>query len=496
VKGGRAGGPATFAGTDMQASVAALLAVHILARQKLNWLELPVPDVPTALLGETLGPGDDIRVEIADTPELLEIQSKKGLKKDKRLTETFQLIAEKLPALPHVRVIIAVDSVSTSRTVRDDLKRDLVRMSDGCTDGFSEIAEHVRVIVTTAGAPVAVLERVGVMTVDVAHNGEANAAIAIHTLRMILEDSRHAEAAWALLVRECGLMCRDQRRLPFDKLAALLSRNGFPLQKARVVGDGATYPATLQPSTATPTADEDVPRAPVSTTPAPGPKVAGVQAMIDAAKELLEKGSDAAALELLLAVESSNKRTTLPPKARASLYSRLGAALMRAGKWTDARKALVRALQHDKQHVGALTNLSIIEAYKGKNRAALELLDRAIAVDPDSAGAWAIRTQVASRLNVPNEPPEKLLEDPVYLTGVANNAMVEGNWGLAAAHARQALRFGRSVDTLMIYAISRFNESYDARIEEAPLSQERHDVLQEVLDVTTEVIKLLGGKTQ
>ena len=48
----------------------------------------------------------------------------------------------------------------------------------------------------------------------------------------------------------------------------------------------------------------------------------------------------------------------------------------------------------------------------------------------------------------------------------------------------------------MIYAISRFNESYDARIEDAPLSQERSEVLQEVLDVTTEVIELLGGETQ
>jgi len=492
---GRAGGPATFAGTDMQASVAALLAVHILARQKLNWLELEVPDVPTALLGETLGPGDDIRVELANTQELLEVQSKKGLKKDKILRHTFELIAEKLPQLPLVRVIIAVDSVSTSRTVRDDLKRDLVRMGDGRIDNFSEIAQHVRGIVTAVGAPVAVLERVGIMTVDVAHNGEGHAAIAIQSLRMILEDSSHAETAWALLVRECSLLCRDQRRLSFDKLAALLSRNGFPLQKARTVGEGAGTSVPAQLSSTSPPADAS-PAAVTAAADIADPKVARVRALLEVAKELLEKGSDAAALEVLTAVEQRNKRTKLPSEVRASLYSRLGAALMRAARWKEARKSLGRALQHDDKHVGALTNLAVIEAYEGNDRAALLLLDKAIAVTPDSPSAWANRTPVASRLGVPNDPPIKLLDDPTYLTGVANNSMAEGSWAVAAVHAQRALRFNRTVDTLMIYAISRFNASYDARLEEVAPGVERAQVLREVLDVTSEVIELLEQETQ
>jgi tetratricopeptide (TPR) repeat protein len=478
----------------MQASVAALLAVHILARQRLDWLELTVPDIPTAILGETLGPGDDIRVEIEGAPEVLEVQSKKGLKKDKILQDTFRLIAEKLPQLPHMRVIIAVDSVSTSRSVRDDLKRDLVRMGDGRTDNFTEIAEYVREVVSAAGAPLSVLERVGIRTVDVAHNGEGNAILAIQSLRMILEDSSSAEAAWALLVRECGLLCRDQRRLSFDKLAALLSRNGFPLQKARLVS-GSTRPSLPDQPSMVPPKTDLIADAGLSTK-STDPKVTRVQGLLEVSKELLEKGSNAAALELLKEVERSNKRTKLPPELRASLYSRMGAAFMRLGNWKEARRALGRALQHDTKHLGALNNLALVEVYESNDAAALVLVNKAIALKPTSASSWAIRTAVASRLNVPNHPPATLLDDPDYLIGVSNNAMAEGNWSVAAAYAQRALRLLRTVDTLMLYGISRFNASYDGRLEEVAPTGERREVLEEVIAVATEVIGALGKETQ
>jgi len=54
--------------------------------------------------------------------------------------------------------------------------------------------------------------------------------------------------------------------------------------------------------------------------------------MLDGAKELLERGSDHAALAILTEIEKRNKRATLPPEILASLYSRLGAAQMRLGK--------------------------------------------------------------------------------------------------------------------------------------------------------------------
>lgn len=41
----------------MQSSVASYVAVHLLARQPLNWIEKNFQDVPTAILGETPGPG-------------------------------------------------------------------------------------------------------------------------------------------------------------------------------------------------------------------------------------------------------------------------------------------------------------------------------------------------------------------------------------------------------------------------------------------------------
>jgi len=110
---------------------------------------------------------------------------------------------------------------------------------------LSGIGEEVRSIVSNAGASIEVLERVGIMTLDVAHKGESDAARGVLILRMILEDPGHAETAWDLLVRESEVMCRDRRRFTFDKLAHCCSERN-EVKEATTVGEGA--PLSANPS--------------------------------------------------------------------------------------------------------------------------------------------------------------------------------------------------------------------------------------------------------
>ena len=58
------GGDATSSGINYQASVVAYVYVHILTGSKLRWLQVR-DDTPTAISGETKGPGDDARIEFA-----------------------------------------------------------------------------------------------------------------------------------------------------------------------------------------------------------------------------------------------------------------------------------------------------------------------------------------------------------------------------------------------------------------------------------------------
>ena len=80
------GGGATFSGTSYQARVIAFVEAHILAQQRLGWLG-PIDDTPSAISGETEGPGDDARVELGTDEEPVEIQAKHGLTAGAKLDE-------------------------------------------------------------------------------------------------------------------------------------------------------------------------------------------------------------------------------------------------------------------------------------------------------------------------------------------------------------------------------------------------------------------------
>ena len=72
------GGDATFSGTTYQTRVLAYVEVHVLTQRPLRWLG-PVDDTPQAVLGETGGPGDDVRVELGRRIPEFEVQAKHEL---------------------------------------------------------------------------------------------------------------------------------------------------------------------------------------------------------------------------------------------------------------------------------------------------------------------------------------------------------------------------------------------------------------------------------
>ena len=69
----------------------AYVYVHILTGTKLRWL-LGGDDTPTAISGETRGPGDDARIEFGAGVPSVEIQAKRGLKRGIRLTDVFERV--------------------------------------------------------------------------------------------------------------------------------------------------------------------------------------------------------------------------------------------------------------------------------------------------------------------------------------------------------------------------------------------------------------------
>ena len=483
------GGSATFSGTVTQGSVAAYVAVYLLARQPLNWLELNVQDVPTAILGETLGPGDDIRIELLATEHLLEVQSKHGLRVGRRLDETFATIAAKLPTYPQMHVLVAVDPTS-SKAVRSELRDDLVRVAHGRTDDLAPITEHVRTLVAAAGGDT-LLARVRVVELDLDYLSSSHTQLCLTVLRQILDNESQAEAAYEVLNQECARICRFRDRGDYESLSALLRRRGIRLRlQTRVIG-GHNVPDT--PDSVS-TSGPATPATPPAATR--DPATVRVASVLETAKDLLDAGKAPAALAVLEQLEEATRARSLDDEIRAVLYARLGTSQLRLGRFTEAKGWLERALLLDGAYFAALLNLGILLAWQGDDAGALPLLDRALVVQPASALAWAHRGFVAVRLGVPNSPPAAMTTNPEYIAAAANLALTAGDWVTAERLAREAIRTGsRTVDILMIFSIAAFNAKYQGRIEGSAVAAEDVARLREIEATTTEVISSFAGDT-
>src|SRR4051812_11736234 len=77
IKEGSVGGPATFSGTSYQSRVIALMYCHMLAEAPLGWFG--AGDVPSSLVPETGGVGDDFLIDCGTAGPRFESQAKHGL---------------------------------------------------------------------------------------------------------------------------------------------------------------------------------------------------------------------------------------------------------------------------------------------------------------------------------------------------------------------------------------------------------------------------------
>ena len=440
--------------------------------------------MPLAFQGETDGPGDDIRIELLGTPTLVEAQSKHGLTRGRRFDETFSRIAATLPNHQGMLVILAVDQ-SASEVIKNDLRIDLQRIAQGRQDVMHTITENVRELVKDAGGD-ALLARITVVEVNLDFLSSSHSQTALITLRQILDNPTQAETAWDIINRQCHCICRIKGRQDYNSLASLLSRRGIKLRPKTEAAAGTAL-------TNIETADTPSPTLP-ATKSAEETRVALI---LDSTKQLLDNGQDAAALALLEHIEPDVGRMTISPQTRASLYGRLGATLMRLGRWPEARDYLARALEYEPTHFGSLLNLGIVEISLGHDEPALSYIDRALKEQPSSALAWASRADIATRTGIENSPLGETAADPEYLSALANTAMRRGDWTAARQLAQDAIRKGpRDVNPLMIYAGATFNEAFDTRIERGPLTPEREEILKDVDRITTEVIDSLDKRDQ
>ncbi len=228
------GGIAAAGGTNFQGTLTAVAAAHLLAGKPLGWLRGVVDDTPIAIWAESEGPGDDLRLELADG-RVVEVQAKKGLQKGAALWEALDALALALASgsLGYGVLAVAPDS---SGTVRGELARDIERIGQGRTDMLSGIGKDWLARLLKDGLdPQLVCSRLRVQVVHGLAADDVDRRLASTLLAATCKTAADADHVWQVLYEDAVTMMEQRGRADMPRLIRLLTSNGIVLSDS----DGA-----------------------------------------------------------------------------------------------------------------------------------------------------------------------------------------------------------------------------------------------------------------
>lgn len=232
-----AGGKATAAGMNFQATVSALVAVNILTGKPLRWLETLTRDVPTSVSGETGGPGDDLMIELSNG-ETCEIQVKRGLKAGGDLWSSITKLATGLERKACSFGVLVVCPLA-SQVIRGDLAKDLRRIGDGRADNLSRIGtqllNHLRPLTDVES----VTQRLRIVTVSGVPDQNTDVSHAKCELDAILLDPNQTDAAWDRLCKDASTVIESGGRRTTLSLLGVLASAGISV-RASATGPAAS----------------------------------------------------------------------------------------------------------------------------------------------------------------------------------------------------------------------------------------------------------------
>jgi hypothetical protein len=228
------GGIAVGGGMNFQASVTSFVGVHILLGTPLNWLNGVCEDIPTGVLAESEGPGDDLRIELINGTAI-EVQVKKGLQRGKKLWEALIPIAKAIQNGSLSYGVLAVSSDS-SNPIKNKLSKDIICIGEDSTDHLSDIgSEWLKQLKDTGISPQYVSSRMRVIIVHALKQDGSDISVAKEYLRSICERKTDANSAWASLHTEALALIERRGRWSVSNLIMLLKSSNIAIREGEFV---------------------------------------------------------------------------------------------------------------------------------------------------------------------------------------------------------------------------------------------------------------------
>jgi hypothetical protein len=195
--------------------------VHMVRKIPLGWLAGVESDIPAAVLAESGGPGDDIRLEL-ENGAIVEAQVKRGLQAGAKLWESLLALADGLSA-KQIQAGVLVVCPNSSRSIRDALANDIVRIGSGRTDSLGPLGKELVKRLTDGGHDAAArCARIRIATLQALPADGASISAALAQLHHVCVE---AEMAWTLLTEVAlALIAGRGRRTADDVVRLWVSR--------------------------------------------------------------------------------------------------------------------------------------------------------------------------------------------------------------------------------------------------------------------------------
>jgi hypothetical protein len=217
-----AGGAATAAGMNFQAAITTIANIYMSRQRPLGWMPTALRDVPVAIEVETGSGGDDLRLSI-EGGKTLEIQAKKGLARGAKLWAALMALANVINKCNQTYGLLAV-SATSSGIIRAQLASDVMRIGDGCTDGFSEIGlELIEKLKAAAFDPESICKRLRIYTVPALTHDDSAVTAAKSELTHICQTGEDIDNAWNALYADAARLIEQRGRRDISSVLRILS---------------------------------------------------------------------------------------------------------------------------------------------------------------------------------------------------------------------------------------------------------------------------------
>ncbi len=224
---------------NFQAAVTAITMVHLLRGSSLGWLDGIAQDVPTELLVETGGAGDDLHIRLKGG-RTFEVQIKRGLHTGDRLWQPLLDLSSAIHRNEIDYGIVAV-SPDSSNSIRRDMARDIIRLGERRTDNIGTLAKELSKRLDAIGLPVdAVCGKIRIVVIDALDVGGASIQGARAELANICAEAAQIGDAWNRLYRDAAERIAFRGARSASSLLGVLESAGIAIKKST-----EEYPALL-----------------------------------------------------------------------------------------------------------------------------------------------------------------------------------------------------------------------------------------------------------